>query len=283
MTNQSDARILPHRPALLHHCCTDCDCRTFRAKDIPLPAAARFLTVEVVLNVLPRFQIWRALHGKAMSLWVDVPCGTAVGHAISFTAYFFLRWCGLPLLVWLVPLLVVSAFALVPRLRWVWRPTRDDAATTAYTLGVSAVLAFALVWFARFQVWNPVALPNEVYQSSDHPYLLSLAGELKHHFPRRSPSSAASLCTITGSSSVTRPTHPGLSQLKFVGAAMLGVRYWGLGGSPDREVGRRSPPTRGTRQTLSRAPPVRRSGRLPCALAPIHERRNSSSVRPGTS
>ena len=76
---------------------------------------------------------------------------------------------------------------LVPRLRWVWRPTRDDAATTAYTLGVSAVLAFALVWFARFQVWNPVALPNEVYQSSDHPYLLSLAAELKHHFPPQVP------------------------------------------------------------------------------------------------
>ena len=111
------------------------------------------------------------MRGRAMSLWVDVPCGTGVGHSVSLAAYFLLRWCGLPLLVWLVPLLPSSrpSCSLRARLRWVWRPTRDDGASTAYTLGVSAVLAFALVWFARFQAWNPVALPGEIQQSTDHP------------------------------------------------------------------------------------------------------------------
>lgn len=160
---------------------------TCRSTDIPLPAAGRFLAVEVALNVLPGVLVWRALRVRAMSLWVDVPCGTGVGHAVSLAAYFLLRWCGVPLLVWAVPLLIVAPFVLVPKLRWVWRPARDDAATTAYSLGVSAVLAFAFVWFARFQAWNPVSLPDEIHQSTDHPYLLSLAAELKHHFPPRVP------------------------------------------------------------------------------------------------
>ena len=155
--------------------------------DIPLLSALRFVVLEGAVNVLPGVLLWRLLRGRATSLWEDVPLGAALGHTISLASYVVFSLVDLRAFAWTVSAAILVAMATNDQVQWVWRTPVRRRAPLHYVWGMTAVLCFGTAWFVRFQNWNPISAEDRHYQLTDAPYVLSLAAELKHHFPPQIP------------------------------------------------------------------------------------------------
>ena len=155
--------------------------------DIPLVSALKFAGLEVAVNVLPGVLVWRLLRGRCTSLWEDVPLGAALGHTISLASYILFSLVDLRAFAWTVSAAILVAMVTNEQLQWVWRTPASRRAPLHYVWGMTAVLCFGTAWFVRFQNWNPISGEDRNYQLTDAPYVLSLAAELKHHFPPQIP------------------------------------------------------------------------------------------------
>lgn len=143
-----------------------------------------FLVVQAVAYALPGMLAWRVLRGGRDPAIADLVLGTIAFHALSVPWYVVVRWAGVPRLVWLLPVATVAGAVLVARRRGssllssqrlpVWCAWNASA---AISLGVAMIGAQLPVEVGPLRRWP----------GTDNPFLLSLAGDLKHHMPGAMP------------------------------------------------------------------------------------------------
>jgi hypothetical protein len=137
---------------------------------------------------LPGTLLYRALRGTPRSFLEDVAIGTVLGYAVELLIFFVVSALGAPILVAAWPAVVVVTFLAVPRLRRHWRPTGAPPMPAGWSWAVAAMCAVALCWLA----WSGFLNHAITGPSSDSPYVdvpfhLALVGELRHHFPPKTP------------------------------------------------------------------------------------------------
>jgi hypothetical protein len=143
--------------------------------------------VYIVLGIgLPGLLVWRWVRGRAGCLPEDAGAGLAVGYALEVLAYVPARAVGLPRLTLVVPVAILVAFTAGPGLRRCWRG--GERAPALWSWSVTAVL-LALLGSTCGQVYRQHFLqwPNIAAGTSEMPFHLALAGELKHHVPPAIP------------------------------------------------------------------------------------------------
>lgn len=155
--------------------------------DVSAWDTVRFLVVQLVCYSLPGTLMWRLLWREPSSWATDVVFGTILGHALTLPFYLLCRAAGVPRLVVLVPLVVVSVFAVVPALRTCWRRRSLAPWPLWYSWSVSAGVALVALWFTTRTFLRPLSGVGILWQTTDSPYSLALAAELKNHFPPTTP------------------------------------------------------------------------------------------------
>jgi hypothetical protein len=154
---------------------------------------ARYVMYVAWGLVLPGTLVYRALRGTPRSLVDDVAVGTVVGFTLELPAWAGCVGTGHGDLLWLWPFAVVVPFVAVPRLRRHWRPGGYTRPSLAWSWSVAAIVLAVLGYVAFAYLYGPPPVPT----SGDHgyfmdlPYLLSLVGEAKHHFPLVQPQVSA--------------------------------------------------------------------------------------------
>ncbi|RAG84626.1 hypothetical protein DN069_15725 [Streptacidiphilus pinicola] len=143
--------------------------------------------------LLPGTLVYRALRRTPHTLVEDLGLGAVTGLVLELAAWAVFTGLGIQSAAVVWPLAVIGPFALVPRLRRHWRP-RSWAATPSlgWSWAVAGTVTFTTVYVYRvFLAVNPV-LPDPAAgehnrQFIDLSYLLSLAGNAKHHVPLTLP------------------------------------------------------------------------------------------------
>ncbi|MGE5829834.1 MAG: hypothetical protein ACM30G_15945 [Micromonosporaceae bacterium] len=139
--------------------------------------------------VAPGTLVYRALRRTPFTLVEDLAYGAAVGLVLEIAAWALWSALGLGGWLWTWPLVVLGAFAAVPRLRRHWWVRGYTRVPAGFAWSVAAVCVFFLGYlYVVFLNVNPI-LPatNDRLVYVDLPYQLSLAGEAKHHFPMHLP------------------------------------------------------------------------------------------------
>lgn len=148
---------------------------------------ALFGALQLVAYVIPGTLLLRGLRGRAGSWFHDATLGTILAHAVTVLVYLAGRAAGFPLLVWAVPVVTVTVFAAVPGLRRYWRAAPGAREPAWFTWGMALGVVLLCAWYAGLSVMNPVSGPSVLWQSTDHTYLLALAGEVRNHVPPTTP------------------------------------------------------------------------------------------------
>ncbi|MBO9522249.1 MAG: hypothetical protein J7518_11985 [Nocardioidaceae bacterium] len=146
-----------------------------------------FLALQLVAYLIPGLLVWRWLRGRSGSLLLDGTFGLILGHAVTIALYLFCRWVGVPRAIWVFPVVTVAVFASVPALRRHWRPDPARAEPTWMTWGVTVGIGLLCLWYGGLTPMNPVGPPNLLWQSADHLFLLSIAGDARNHVPPTTP------------------------------------------------------------------------------------------------
>jgi hypothetical protein len=151
---------------------------------------AVFGCFAVLCGTVPGTLLWRALRGGSRFFGEDVAAGTAVGHAITVLTYIPARWIGLPRLVLAWPVLTITVFLIVPKLRSYWRAGRRTGRVPVFfSWGLAALMGHTVVSSGTsFFRDHGLTWPGYGAPYVDMPFHLSLIGELKHHMPPTSPS-----------------------------------------------------------------------------------------------
>jgi hypothetical protein len=139
--------------------------------------------------LLPGVLVYRALRRVPHSLVDDLAMGAALGLVLEIVAYVAFSVTGLRSVLWLWPAVVVVPFVVLRPLRQHWRPTGYRRAPLGWSWGVAGVSLFMLYYltFAFFRPNAPVPIKGTGYYFIDQLFLLSLAGDAKHHFPLQTP------------------------------------------------------------------------------------------------
>jgi hypothetical protein len=146
---------------------------------------ARYAAYAVLAVALPGTLVYRALRRTPHTLVEDVAMGLAVGLVLEIAGWAAFSAAGRQGWLWLWPLAVVGPFAAVPALRrhWVVRDYRPTP--VGWSWAVAGTVVF-FTWYLSvvFLERNPILPTSEqTQQYLDLAYLLSVAGEAKHHFP----------------------------------------------------------------------------------------------------
>jgi hypothetical protein len=148
---------------------------------------ALFGLLQLVAYVLPGVLLWRGLRGRSSSWLHDVTFGTILAHAVTIPVYIAGQWVGAPLIVWAVPVVTVAAFSAIPSLRGYWRPAPGRREPAWLNWGMALCVVLLCAWYAGLSALNPINGPDVLWQSTDHTYLLALAGEVRNHIPPTTP------------------------------------------------------------------------------------------------
>lgn len=112
----------------------------------PLSSTAIYLAVWLVSTVVPGLLLWRTCMGHRT--WSqDLGFGAATGIGWVLLGSAVATSLGTPRLLWLWPVTVITAFAVVPRLRHHWRLSGDETAPVpgAWHVAMAAVCTAALL------------------------------------------------------------------------------------------------------------------------------------------
>src|SRR6185295_17595807 len=141
---------------------------------------------------LPGTLVYRALRSRVHSLVDDLAFGTAVGFVLEIAAWSAYSALGQQRLLWTWPLLVVAVFALTPRLRRHWWVRGYQPAPLGWSWCVAAMVVWLLGYLDStfLSAYAPTPRAGGSWYLIDLPYMLSLAGEAKHHFPLYNPQAA---------------------------------------------------------------------------------------------
>lgn len=139
-----------------------------------------FLLFQAVGYAVPGQLAWRVVRGGRDPGIVDLVLGTIAFHALSVPWYIAVRWAGVPRAVWVLPVTGVVVAIVVGRRRKLrltspYRLQSWCAWNAAAAIGLGIVLTGSSIAVATG--------PLRRWPGNDSPYLLSLAGELKHHMP----------------------------------------------------------------------------------------------------
>jgi len=157
------------------------------AIDVPLAAIVRYSLYFACCVVLPGVLLLRVAWRSTGNWGEDVGLGAAVGMAYQLLGWAIFTALGLQswLLAW--PLLVLAAFAVVPRLRPCWRIAAPAPLPVAWSWGV-AICATVLVVHTTFNVLSDHKPPPDgtsYYQ--DLLFHLSIVHELIRSVPPQLP------------------------------------------------------------------------------------------------
>src|SRR3954451_15817583 len=153
--------------------------------DTPVVDLLKYVGYAVLAVMLPGTLVYRALRRVPHTLIEDLAMGTAVGLALELAGWALFSLLDLRPVVWAWPLLVLVPFAAVPALRRHWwvRGYTPVPAGFAWTLAGTVVFSTGYLWQVFF-AQNPILPARQTSQQwVDLAYLLSVAGEAKHHFP----------------------------------------------------------------------------------------------------
>jgi hypothetical protein len=113
-----------------------------------------------------------------------------VGLALEIPAWALYSWAGAERFLVTWPLAVVAVFVAVPALRRHLRPARyEQPPPLAWSWAVAGIVTLAVgyVWLAYLRGPAPVPTSGTHRFFWDLPYMLSLVGEAKNHFPLQQP------------------------------------------------------------------------------------------------
>lgn len=145
------------------------------------------ITAYLLLGVtLPGMLVWRCLRGRTDVFYLDVGAGFATGCALQLLVYLPGRWAGFPETVAVVPVLVLVAFAVNPRLRRWWRGSPHGSTAGAWVIALSVMLGILLLAVGSYRS-EPLEGVGSGYPYVDMPFHIALAAELKHHVPFTTP------------------------------------------------------------------------------------------------
>jgi hypothetical protein len=139
-----------------------------------------FLVFQALGYALPGTLAWRLVRGGRDPGIADVILGTIAFHALSVPWYIAVRWVGVPRAVWVLPVATVVIALAVARRRGVGLTSQRRLPRWSAWNGAAAV-SLGIV-----EIGSSISVatgPLRRWPGSDSPYLLSLAGELKHHMP----------------------------------------------------------------------------------------------------
>ncbi len=158
------------------------------AFETPVWDIARFAAYVIFCLTLPGTLLWRSLRGTPRSFVEDVAAGTVLAYAVELFTYFLASAAGVPRLVAAWPAVVVVVFLAVPKLRRHWRPTDTPRMPIGWSWSIAAMSAFTLFWLAWLGFRNhALDGPTSGSPYVDVPFHLALVGELRHHFPPKTP------------------------------------------------------------------------------------------------
>jgi hypothetical protein len=143
--------------------------------------------------VLPGTLVFRALRRTPHTLVEDLTMGAVLGFVLEIPAWAAYSAADLRGLLWTWPLAVVLPFVAVPSLRRHWLPKGYRPVSPAWSWAVAGVClaVIAYLWESYF-IWHPSRVPPHAQRYfADLPYMLSLVGEAKHHFPMHVPQVAS--------------------------------------------------------------------------------------------
>lgn len=157
------------------------------AIDVPLRDISRYAAYLGACVILPGVLLLRAAWRSTGNWGEDVGLGAAVGMAYQLLGWAVLTAVGLQswLLAW--PLLLLAAFAVIPRLRPYWRITRPEPLPVAWSWGM-AICTTLLVLYVSFAVLadhKPPPVGTSYYQ--DLLFHLSMVHELVRSVPPQLP------------------------------------------------------------------------------------------------
>ncbi|SEN55671.1 hypothetical protein [Nonomuraea pusilla] len=139
---------------------------------------------------LPGLLLWRMLRGRPGPIGLDVAAGVVLGSAVETLAYLVARWAGAPRAFLLWAAVVIAASVAVPGLRRSWRGPGPPSARVPvrWSWTVAAFAGLPVVWGASgFYRAHGLAWPGNAAPYVDMPYILAVAGEVRHHVPPGSP------------------------------------------------------------------------------------------------
>jgi hypothetical protein len=150
---------------------------------------ARYAAYCVWAVLLPGVLVYRALRRTPHSLVDDLAMGAALGLVLEIGAFVTFSATGLRGLLWLWPLLVVVPFAVLRPLRRCWWVSGYRPAPMLWSWSVAGVAIFLLGYltYAFLRPNQPLPSGGSRLYFIDQLHLLSLVGELKHHFPPETP------------------------------------------------------------------------------------------------
>ncbi|HEY0474375.1 MAG TPA: hypothetical protein VGD34_22045 [Kribbella sp.] len=153
----------------------------------PVGESIRFIGTWLVAVVLPGTLLWRALVG-GRSVTQDVGFGAVLGIVWQLVVWAISTAIGLPLLQWVAPVLLVSAFALVPSLRphFGLRGKAPAPPLWWHAVLVTSLVLVMLRTVAVFLRGIPLP-PDAAARHQDIWYQLGLVQMLMHHLPPPDP------------------------------------------------------------------------------------------------
>ncbi|WP_412749002.1 hypothetical protein [Krasilnikovia sp. M28-CT-15] len=155
---------------------------------MPLPTAVVFVVYLTLGISLPGLLVWRSVSPRRATLAEDLAAGTALGYAIEVGLYIVGRSFGAPLLPLGWPIAVFLAFFVLPsaRIRLARKPV--DSGPRWWPWAMAAIVAFVIL-YSCLSFFRAIQIgPNaDGYVDYDTPFLLGIAGELKHHMPPTVP------------------------------------------------------------------------------------------------
>ncbi|WP_380278744.1 hypothetical protein [Kitasatospora purpeofusca] len=162
------------------------------AADTSFGDIARYTGYVLWGVLLPGTLVFRALRRRPHTLLEDLALGAVVGLALELLAWAVLVGLGLQSVAVAWPLAVVVPFLAVPGLRRHWFPRGHRRMPAGWSWSVAGTVGLTSGYlYAVFLSRNPVLPDTETTrQYIDLPYLLSLAGNAKHHMPPTFPQAA---------------------------------------------------------------------------------------------
>jgi hypothetical protein len=144
--------------------------------------------------ILPGTLVYRSLRRTPHTLVEDLAMGTTIGLVLEIGAWAAFSSVRAQGLLWLWPTLVVVPFLTVGPLRRHWRVTGYRPTPLGWSWAVSGMVVFLVgyVYVSYFRQTEPVPTSRGgAWYHIDLPYMLSLVGEAKHHFPVHNPQVAS--------------------------------------------------------------------------------------------
>jgi len=135
-------------------------------RSVPLVDLGLFVGYVALAVALPGVFAWRLLLRRLHTgtdeppTWFeDLSLGSIFGFGVQLPVYLFGLWIGLPLIVWLLPVLVLAVSATtLGRAVWALPNRRADP---AMSWGLAAVISYGLVWLGRRSfAYRPLSLPG---------------------------------------------------------------------------------------------------------------------------